>query len=223
MWEMAQNVTHCKEQLQANNKEHLVQQLITHIPHLYYQGIPESIVVDKCRSWTHEPNLNLARICIHPNTKVIVLERPVVEIVNSFARLYQNNGIYGENLESKLVELLEPKTEPLMRSIQGVQWARKQKDPNTFLFVQYDELVSTPNETIERIYEFCGWEPFEHNFNQIQMKYPENDDAYGLIGYHQVRSKILKQYDNPILSDKILTKAKKIDELMAIQYNVNLP
>ena len=105
---MCQSVTNCKEQLQANNKEHLVQQLIAQIPHVYYHGIPESIVVDKCRSWTIEPNLQLARICIDPNIKVIVLERPVTEIVASFAKLYRKNGFSGEELEAKLEKLLEP-------------------------------------------------------------------------------------------------------------------
>ena len=216
MWEMAQSVTHCREQLQANQKEHLVQQLITHIPHLYYQNIPEKVVVDKCRSWTHGPNLNLARVCIDPQIKVIVLVRPVVEIVASFARLYQRNGFTGETLQAKLVALLVPQSEPLMRSIQGVQWAKKQADPRTFLFVSYQELVTQPEATLARIYAFGGWPPFDHDWSHIQMKYPENDTVYGLEGQHEVRPRLAStpNTDRGLLSPEIVDRCTKIDELM---------
>ena len=216
MWEMAQSVTLCREQLQANQKEHLVQQLITHIPHLYYQNIPEKVVVDKCRSWTHGPNLNLARVCIDPQIKVIVLVRPVVEIVASFARLYQRNGFTGETLQAKLAALLVPQSEPLMRSIQGVQWAKKQADPRTFLFVSYQELVTQPEATLARIYAFGGWPPFDHDWSHIQMKYPENDTVYGLEGQHEVRPQLAStpNTDRGLLSPEMVDRCTKIDELM---------
>ena len=236
MWEMCQSVTNCREQLQANNKEHLVQQLIAQIPHVYYHGIQESIVVDKCRSWTIETNLQLARICIDPNIKVIVLERPLLEIVASFAKLYRNNGFSGEELEAKLLKLLEPDSEPIMRSLQGIQWAKKQthtvsdlrsfkiggfqppyqKDSATFLFVQYHDLVTNPADTMAQIYAFCEWTRFEHDFKHVHAKYPENDAVYGLLGQHDVRSVVAKNTDDSyetILSKDIILKCQQIDRI----------
>lgn len=221
MWEMCQSVTNCKEQLQANNKEHLVQQLIAQIPHVYYHGISESIVVDKCRSWTIETNLQLARVCIDPNLKVIVLERPILEIVASFAKLYLKNGFSGDELEAKLNKLLEPDSEPIMRSLQGVQLvrglkasnsAKKQPDSATFLFVQYHNLVTNPADTMARIYAFCGWTRFEHDFEHVHAKYPENDAVYGLLGQHDVRSVVAKQSIDATdsLSRDIIEKIKNI-------------
>ena len=216
MWEMCQSITNCKEQLQANNKEHLVQPFIANIPHFYYQNIQETIVVDKCRSWTHEPNLRLAKVCIDPNIKVIVLERPIIEIVESFARLYQANGYNGQELQDKLNKLLEPKSEPLMRSIQGIQSAKKNNDSKTFLFIRYNDFVTNPAKTIDRIYEFCGWKRFSHDFNNVICKYPENDNAYELKGQHEIRSKIsIESFKKLVqINKEIIDKCEKIDLLL---------
>ena len=199
---MCQSVTNCKEQLQANNKENLVQPFIANIPHFYYQNIPETIVIDKCRSWTHEPNLQLARVCIDPNIKVIVLERPIIEIVESFARLYEKNGYKGQELQDKIAKLLEPNSEPIMRSMQGIQSAKKNNDNRTFLFVQYNDFITDPSKTIQQIYEFCGWKPFSHDFNNVVCKYPENDDAYELKGQHEIRNNIARFLAKPIKINK---------------------
>ena len=216
MWEMCQSITNCKEQLQANNKEHLVQPFIANIPHFYYKNISETIVVDKCRSWTHESNLQLARVCIDPNIKVIVLERPIIEIVESFARLYQANGYNGQELQDKLNKLLEPKSEPLMRSIQGIQSAKKNNDSKTFLFIRYNDFVTNPAKTIDRIYEFCGWKRFSHDFNNVICKYPENDNAYELKGQHEIRSKIsIESFKKLVqINKEIIDKCEKIDLLL---------
>lgn len=217
MWEMCKSVTNCKEQLQSNNKQHLVQQLLANIPQLYYQNIPEEIVVDKCRSWTIETNLQLAKVCIDPNIKVIVMERSIESIVVSFAKLYEKNGFKGQELEKKLYKLIEPNSEPIMRSIQGIQWAKKQNDPNTFLFVHYDDIITNPHKTLERIYKFCGWKPFVHDFNNIHCKYPENDTVYGLIGQHEIRSAIdglsalLRNPPEHLCKQDIIDKCRLID------------
>ena len=216
MWEMCQSITNCKEQLQANNKEHLVQPFIANIPHFYYKNISETIVVDKCRSWTHEPNLRLAKVCIDPNIKVIVLERPILEIVESFSRLYEANGFKGQELQDKLNKLLEPKSEPVMRSIQGIQYAKKNNGDKTFLFIRYNDFVTDPAKTIDRIYDFCGWPPFSHDFNNVICKYPENDNAYELKGQHEIRSKIsIESFKKLVqINKEIIDKCEKIDLLL---------
>jgi len=145
MWEMCKSVTNCKEQLRANNKEYLVFDLISQIPHIYYKNITEQIVVDKCRSWTVDTNYQLAKHCINQNLKVIVMVRPIIDIITSFAKLYIKNGITGETLENYLLQLLEPGGEPVMRSLDGVKNAMKQNNESTFLFVRYDDLIIIQN------------------------------------------------------------------------------
>ena len=105
----------CLQQLKANNKEDILVDLISMVPNVYYKKRPvsETIIVDKCRSWTRESNFQMIQICIDKNVKVIVLERPIKDVINSFAHLYHNskNRIVGKALESELLTLLEPESE----------------------------------------------------------------------------------------------------------------
>ena len=49
----------------------------------------------------------------------------------------------------------------------------KENNKGEFLFIQYDDLLHNTNSTINKIYEFCELEFFEHNFNNIINKHPE--------------------------------------------------
>jgi len=213
MWDISQScVKTCKEQLRANNRLHTAHDLISQIPHIYYKDIEESIVVDKCRSWTIPDNIELLKKYIGNDFKIIILERPIIEIVKSFAKLYTKNKI-----NKNIGDLLIPQTEPIMRSIMGISHAKKQCNENqnqNYLFISYDELINEPKETIERIYEFCGWEPFEHDFTNIKSKYVEDDSVYGLNGMHKIRTTIRKRENDIVLPEDVVEKCAKIDNLM---------
>jgi hypothetical protein len=142
----------------------LVFDLLSSIPSTYYKDIleEETIIIDKSRSWTIEPNVRLLENYVDPGIKMIVLERPLEEIVKSFIKLYKKNG-----KDFDALGLLKPMSEPLMRSKAGLEWAKKNNQKNTFLFIEYKELVEEPRKVIEKIYEFLQWEPFEHSFERI--------------------------------------------------------
>lgn len=204
MWDMQVScLTKANEQLRANNRENTAHHLISQIPHIYYKDISEDIVVDKCRSWTLKPNIDLLQNYIDKNIKIIVLVRPVIDIVRSFVKLYKANNVYTDELASNLVVT---NSEPIMRSLEGIKWAKKNNENNTFLFINYDDLVKNTQENIDRIYDFCGWEPFKHDFNNIYLKYSENDAVYNLPGQHEIRSTIQKVNNNKIRLEELLYK-----------------
>jgi sulfotransferase len=213
MWDMQQScLTTSKEQLLANGREkNTTTHLITQIPHIYYKDIKEKIVVDKCRSWTINENITMLETYIDKNYKIIILERSVTDIVKSFVKLYNTNGIHNHELEK---QLLIPNSEPLMRSISGVNCAKKNNKGNHFLFINYDDLICNTEATINRIYDFCGWKYFTHNFKHIECKYPEDDSVYGLKGMHKLHNKIEKKENSTILSSKIMKKCTTIDKIM---------
>jgi sulfotransferase len=183
MWDMSVSCeTSCSEQLVANNRFDTKQDLVSQIPDVYYQNVTPPIVVDKCRSWTLEPNVRMIKQYISKTPKIIVLTRPIDEIVQSFIGLGKDNG---KVFKSK--DLLSPGTEPIMRSLQGVDWAKK-NNAGEFLFVEYSDLVSYTKEIIASIYSFCEWDYFEHDLSNIVNRSPENDSVYGLLGMHEVRS-----------------------------------
>jgi sulfotransferase len=213
MWDVQQSLTNnCGEQIQACHREQTAIDLISSIPTIYYKNNSEieQIIVDKCRSWTMPDNISLLKNYIDKDIKMIVLERPLVEVVNSFVKLNRKN-----NKEVDVMNLLQPNTEPIMRSFTGLQYAKNNNDQNTFLFISYDNLINNTEKTIHKIYQFCDWPPFKHDFTNIIMKYKEDDTVYGLLGMHDIENKIITKKTEIILSEKDIEKCNIIEKLFS--------
>ena len=211
MWDMQQSYkTNCGEQINANNRQGTIQELISNIPQTYYNKIDseEKIVVDKCRSWSLPDNMELLRTYVDKNIKVIMLERSIVDIVKSFCKLYKKN-----NMIIQPDTFLQEGSEPIMRSLGGLIYAKQNNNANNFLFISYDDLVKSPEITMNRIYEFCGWEPFQHDFDNIVPKYNENDSSYNLKGFHDVRPSIGRLEHTIVLPPIIIEKCNIIDNI----------
>jgi sulfotransferase len=209
MWDMYVSTTqNCGEQLRANDRERTVYDLVSSIPHIYYKDISANIVVDKCRSWSMLPNIQILQNFVGTDIKMIILERPMLEIAKSFAKLYKANEIYEDE---KMNALLTPNTEPVMRSFNGLKYAKHNNEKGQFLFISYEDLVKNTVETLHKIYEFCGWEWFEHNLTNIVNKYPENDVVYGLKGMHEVRPVVSMKENSVKLSEKLIAQCLELD------------
>lgn len=204
IWDMQQSVLN-SEQIKANNKD-VLDALVKPIPHTYYANTTKPIVVDKCRSWTLPANIQMLNRYFDNTPKIIVLVRPMVEVVASFMSLRKENG--WQDLEAGL---LDDGSEPIMRSLAGVEWARKNNN-GEFLFVTYDELVDDTQVSLDRIYKHCGWQPFAHNLDKIVNQHKENDAIYGLAGQHDVRSQISRRTVDIDLSDELVDKCNRLDE-----------
>jgi sulfotransferase len=204
MWDMQQSIVN-SEQIKASNKG-VLGALVKSIPHTYYADVTKPIVVDKCRSWTLPANVEILNRYFDNAPKVIVLVRPLVEIVASFMSLRKKNS--WTNLEAGL---LEDGSEPIMRSLAGVEWARKNNN-GEFLFVTYDELVDDTQGSLDRIYEHCGWKPFAHNLDNIVNLYKENDDVYNLVGQHDIRPQISRRTVDIDLPEELIKECNHLDE-----------
>lgn len=204
MWDMQQSVVN-SEQMKAS-KKNLINELVKPIPHIYYNDVRKPIVVDKCRSWTLPANMEILHRYFDNKPKVIVLVRPLVQIVASFMSLRKANG--WTDLEAGL---LESGSEPIMRSLAGVEWARKNNN-GEFLFITYDQLVDDTQATLKRIYEHCGWETFKHDLNNIKNLYPDSSDVNFLVGLHDVRPQVSRRTVNVELSNDLLDRCNRLDD-----------
>jgi hypothetical protein len=208
MWDMQQSCHgNAQEQLLANNRHDTAIDLISSIPSIYYKDVKASTIIDKCRSWTLPDNMNMLYQYIDNEPKVIVLERPILDIVKSFVYLRKENNWQG-NLEEGL---LDDWSEPIVRSLNGVKWAKK-NNKGEFLFLQYDDLINDTKNQINTIYEFCDLKPYKHDFTNIINHHQENDSVYGLFGQHDVRPTISKRNIDIKLSSSIIKQCKQLDQ-----------
>jgi len=213
LWDMKMSCTYnINEQLKSNRRKDTMRDLMIEIPSIYYKNVEEgrTIIVDKCRSWTKPSNVELLREYINPNIKIIVMERALTDVVESFYKLFKKNHWSDAVIRQCLNEMLEPDGEPIMSSFEGIKMARCANDNGTFLFIQYDILADNPERVIKDIYTFCGWEHFEHTFTTIVNKYPEDDSYYKIKGFHDVRPIVKKELFNDVLPSDILKKCNDI-------------
>lgn len=186
MWDMQQSCEgSASQQLAANRRWSDQDALVSSIPAIYYRNVKATHIVDKCRSWTLPPNMAMLRRYVTDDPKVIVLTRPIDEIVASFVRLREANGWEGDPAEG----LLDAGSEPIMRSLDGVRFAQESTG-GEFLFIEYADLIGDTAAVLDSIYTFCGFEPFQHDLDNIVNKHPEDDSIYGLTGMHDIRPTI---------------------------------
>jgi sulfotransferase len=189
MWDMKESCDKkSMEQLMGSNRLQTKNELISSIPKIYYSDVKKENVIDKCRSWTIPENLEMIKEYITKNPKIIVMTRPIEDIVASFVNLRKINGWTGD-LKSDLLE----NSEPIMRSLYGLNYA-KENNSGEFIFVDYDDLVSDTEGVLKQIYNFFDLDFFAHNLNEIINENPENDEVHGLSGMHDVRKNIEKRY-----------------------------
>jgi sulfotransferase len=179
MWNVSQSVERTNK-LSGNSRD--VSELVKEIPSIYYSDVERPVVIDKCRAWTLPLNIGLIKKYISEDPKIVCCTRKLEDIETSFVRLFADNGrddffssVFAEELQIAAI---------------GLNHAMLENDSDMFLFVDYDDLVSHPNQELTRIYEFLGLPFFEHDFDNVVNVNQENDSVYGLDGMHDVRKKV---------------------------------
>jgi sulfotransferase len=200
MWDMQYSIEgYSREALEANRRIPKTSMAVMRaLPGLYYNDVDREIIFDKSRTWTLFANHQMLKRYIDESPKVIVLVRPVDEIVRSFAKLRFNNGWTGD----VYTDLILPHTDPITLPLEGIANAKYTRDEG-FLFVTYKSLVEKPSEVLQAIYKHCGLNWFAHKVDNVEQNFTEDDVGYGLVGMHDVRQKIELQANDVVLPRNI--------------------
>jgi hypothetical protein len=184
--------------------------MVAAIPSAYYKDVSATVIIDKCRSWTMPDNMAMLQKYFARSPKVIVMERPVVDILKSFIRLRKSNGndVKGDEWGDALL----PNSDPIVRSLDGVIWAKQNNGNGNFLFIKYDELVTNTERVLTSIYDFCEIAPFKHDLSNIINNHPEDDvGVYKAPGLHDVRPTICKRRIDETVADFIVAKCAELE------------
>jgi len=200
-------------------------QLIANVINIFYSDINKPVIFDKNRSWVDRPHYITGYFGIEP--KILYPVRNIDEILTSFISMYRRNPYKGEGKISFLDEMLIKSNIPLSddarceflaspmgilgQSYNGLKTIFEKGQQNIIHLIEYDDLISNPKETMEKIYDFLGEQYFEHDFKKIENLHRENDqEVYGLADMHEVRNVLDKVSEDPkkVLSEKILEQCK---------------
>lgn len=210
----------------AYPKEQQAYNLISSVIHHFYSDIKNPVIFDKNRAWTSR--ISYIEGYIGQKAKIICPVRDYEEILTSMITMIRRNP-YQEGqgrinfIDEQLVKLnislndynrceyIAGPNGILGQSMNSILDAFNQGFGDRVHFVEYKDLVSNPEKTIEKIYAFLEEEVFEHTFDNLENKNKENDLlTYGIGDMHHVHKKLevtaLKPQD--ILSKEILDKCK---------------
>lgn len=163
----------------------------------YYDLITDrDIVCDKNRGWCHYYEW-VDQWC--PKPKMICMVRDIRSIIASMERIYRNNRhrpagpdnpqeIKNMTVEQRVVHWLntQPVGLALVRTLDLIQ---REVDKD-ILFVKYEELLSDPQNTMNKVYDYIGEERYEHDFLNLKKEVYEDCSHFGVYGDHNVSSSL---------------------------------
>jgi sulfotransferase len=198
------------EAYNANPQPVAKQSVLESLPREYYKNIPKKYIMDNNRAW---PN-NTDRICkfITTKPKIVCIVRDVPSILASFIDLVNRSNNPGDNFidrwlvdnrmelntKNRCYYLMQP-TGIVNQSL----WSMYQGYNNPAVksgmhMVEYDDLISKPDEIMSGIVDFLDIPSYKFVFNNIENVTPVDDVTYNLAGMHSVRPKLASRNLDPM-------------------------
>lgn len=213
-------------------------ELVANVIRHYYSDVDKPVIFDKNRSWVNRLHYIPGYFGIE--AKVICPVRNIDEILASFIAMHRRNP-YEVNgrinfLDEMLVKAGIPLTDDnrcewlaspngiLGQSYNGIKQALMEGRQKSLHFVEYDDLMNDPEQTMQKLYEFIGEEYYEHDFSNLVNMHEENDaQVYGFADMHAVRKELSKTSVNPqeVLSEITLQKCQGAEFWRSINDPVN--
>lgn len=194
----------------------------------YYSDVAASYVIDKSREWTTPEHFSTLKEALPYRPKIVVMVRDILDILASFINLAEENSGRKTMLDTQVSSdvfhfyrspndlrcdyLMHPKG-GIDSALYGIANALMAHNRPNFHFIEYEDLVANPEVELSKLYEFLELDPFEHDLQNVVNPVQENDEVYGLLGMHDVRSVIShrKLDKDNLLSGYVLQKYANLE------------
>lgn len=201
------------EHYAAYPKQQSVFAVIQSIFQAYYWDSPKPVIFDKNRGWPGQ--IKGLEQCVVPKAKILCPVRSIDEVLASFLKIANSNPFNPETgklnfIDHSLLLINKPINDEsrceLIMSDKGMigqcmgamQDAVQKGYRDRLHFIEYDFLVSEPEETLEAIYDFIEEDYFEHNLEQINTPNREKDtEVFSVPTLHEIAPTIQRSKTNP--------------------------
>lgn len=191
----------------------------------FYEDIEKPIVIDRSKVWGIPAYFEMLKSVTEKDPKIIFTYRPVVEILSSYISILPEDSFIDKEMRDSgwwykdYLSKDDNRCDYLMRPYGEIDrillsFNTIKKYPNSFCLVEYNALVSEPEQSLKKIYDFLGLAKFEHDFMSVAKKDGEVDLNFNLKKpLHEVRKVISKTSPKTedILSDYVLSKYSGLD------------
>lgn len=155
-----------------------------------YETETKPVIIDKSRGWANPTIIDTMYQVLGRVPKIIATVRHPADCTASFVRLVKPDNL-TEFLNNPLGVI-----QHLKSSYVTLQEGFKHR-PECFLFIDYDQLLHSPQEQMNRVLEFLELTSYTFDFNQIDTKVvAEPDDAaWGIPNLHAISPRLSRQHN----------------------------
>ncbi len=164
----------------------------------YFHALTDKpYIVDKSRGWG--VHFDLLTQIFDEEPKIICMVRDLRQILASMERKFRqspdkNRPIENHNSLSGTTTLkravLHLQMPPIGLALDRLAEIHQRCWNKKILFVRYEDLTSQPVKVMQQVYGYLGVPEFQHNFEKVEQVTQEDDQAYGIAGLHEIRSKV---------------------------------
>ena len=200
------------ELFRAFPKPEQASKIISGVLENYYSDVEKPVIIDKNRSWVNRVHYIPGYFSIEP--KILCPVRNMDEVLTSFLSMHRRNPLTVDGRINFLDEMLVKNNAPLNdenrclllsssngivgQSYNGIRQALMEGRQKQLHFIEYDDLMNNPDETMRKIYEFLNEEYYSHDFSKIDNLHKQKDaEVYGFPDMHDVRDNLSKISANP--------------------------
>jgi len=166
-----------------------------------HDGFAYPLVIDKGRGWLSL--IEMLEFVLDKKCKIICPVRDLAEILASFEKLWRNttaktqwNFEKNDYFDAQTVEgrcaIWAHKDQPVGLAYNRVKDALQRGYSDRMHFVEFNDLTSYPERTLEGIYKFLNVANFKHDFvNVTQYTQEDDENVHRIVGLHAIRPKVL--------------------------------
>ena len=183
----------------------------------FYLHKNNQIIIDKHRGWPSVIQmLKVYYVC----PKIICTNRKIAEVITSFIKLLENdpnNFIDNKLLENGYDLTIKNRAHyiflNLVNPIRVLIIDSLKNHRDCIHMVEYDDLISNPQDTFNKIYNFLNINYYDHCFTNISNNNEENDELWNIKDLHKVRSKLEKRNFSPyeVLGESLVDLYSQFD------------
>jgi sulfotransferase len=160
----------------------------------YYEKWNEKYIIDR-QAWGHESVLQQLKKHLTNDVKIIVLVRPLEQVLASFIRLSKttdDNFIANHSNDiEKQCDLLMTDNGMIDLQLKGIKNLMRFENRGLSHFIEYNDLVKNPQEELGKAYEFLGIPKFKHiftNLKQVNHNGSMYDDGIYGMDLHKIKT-----------------------------------
>jgi len=183
------------------------------ISHAFDNFTTRPVVVDKCRSWIGSANLLFQ---LFPDAKLLVPVRDIRGVLSSMEKKYQQHPSFqleGSQVDTARVQTIEGRCQfwldhpPVGIAVQRLhELAKNHKDK--VMFVHAEALTNDTQNTMNKVWEYLGEEPFIHNTQNVEQ-YTQEHELGWPFGDHTIRQEV-----KPLKPDWHETLGRQLSEAL---------